>query len=506
MARAGFGGFVAFAFLGLPGGLAAFFAALILLLLPRWQRSVDLLAVLISAGVLIAVLIPWPQAGDQRVNYASRHWLAALLANIAIALLATRTTQLLYRDARSSTAKNPTEGTALRSSSSDSRAGVPASVRRLELAIVGSVVVVATLFLIVGWLGSTPPWWSSVLDQLSLGHGFTMASQVAGQAHGVAKYSTGRIMPVAGLSAVLVPVGFIMVCSLGATAVGTLRLARRFTSARFAVLAVACLCVLPGFWLQPLPFAMASAFALWAIIFTLDGRAISAAVLVGLAGLCRPEALLLALPLGVVAFKAVTHLRKEQWRALIALLVLLITVLPWALHMKSTFSRIAVSTGLGIAIGQAHLADSQGDQGGAAAIEVQTGDSEADVAAAHLSQAIKHPGEYFGVAEVSARVLRSLSLSNPASIAKSARATGDYWRGWPALWVLQGALVALSAVAFGFRRKTPELSAAPLWLVCIPLLGVLSAAATWGSPNLLAPYLPIVAISFALAVSSFRKA
>jgi hypothetical protein len=59
---------------------------------------------------------------------------------------------------------------------------------------------------------------------------------------------------------------------------------------------------------------LAAAFALWAVVAAVGSRWVAAAVLLGLAGLTRPDALLLGLPLGLLALPEARAGRASWWK------------------------------------------------------------------------------------------------------------------------------------------------------------------------------------------------
>lgn len=71
---------------------------------------------------------------------------------------------------------------------------------------------------------------------------------------------------------------------------------------------------------------LAAAFALWAVVAAVRSRWVAAAVLLGLAGLTRPDALLLGLPLGLLALPEARAGRASWWKPPLAFAAV---VGPW---------------------------------------------------------------------------------------------------------------------------------------------------------------------------------
>ena len=366
---------------------------------------------------------------------------------------------------------------------------------RSQLAVVLPYGLVAAGALVVRMVAATSP--------LPPGYGPVVASLRAGNG-----FFTGLHPPLAAVVAAFTPgtarAALVVVSAL--TVVAVMRLAHRLTGRRPALVAGLVAAVLPSFWGQQLPEALAAlavttAFAvLWPP--ALDARrAALGGLALAAAALARPEAVL-AVPVAV-AWMAANGGRALLRHASTAVAVAVVAFAPWQLTLHRAFDTWLPATSLGPTL----LGATEGEVLSGRAMGSfrptsfsRPGGDEGARQRRAMARALRRSADPRLPLVVTARVLRGWDLW-PGQAAERAR------RGLPFPGSALGVVVEAGAAAltvWGLVRLRPRWRLL-LPVFALPVLFTLLSAVTFGDRGLRYLASPGVAVLSGLALAVVRR-
>jgi hypothetical protein len=314
---------------------------------------------------------------------------------------------------------------------------------------------------------------------------------------------TALLAPAAPIIGGLAPFGprFALLVAGAIAAFGVVLLARRHGTVEGGLAAAAIIALLPSWWGQQLPEALAVAGIAWAwlLLERPEGRreVFGAGLCLGLATLARPE-VALAVPLVVV----------WRWRAAspsrAALVVVGFALVfgPWQLWVTTNFGTPLPTTSVGLVMEAASADDVRGGDrlGSVAPVAVPALGSEGEAQREAFGRVFDRGARLFDPRLLLARVLRGMDLWDPSANAVVRKERGSPFPGGEAGGVVE-AVAMLGAAAMWldrWRRKNGRWSP----LVTLPVVGVAVLLLSYGDRANRTISLPATTVLLAVALTA----
>lgn len=452
----------------------------------RWVRAV----VAASAVALMAIAaVASVFEGERQItaSYATDRGLAASSARLAAVQVAVMIAQGVLTGRRA----RPKAAAATRGMSDNATAAPETMALATGLVLLVGAAVRATVEPTA--LG---PLAREVADNVDRGAGF-------GRGVGSAVGQTALLTPAAAMLGALAPFGAhaaLVMCGVSAT-IGVALLGRRWGGPTTGLVAAVLTAVLPSWWGQQLPEALATVGVTFALVLLSERtpgvrEAVGAGLLVALGALSRPE-VLLVMPLLVV------WLLSEQRRRQAATvgIVCLALVMPWQLWVLRTFDTYAPTTSLALMVEAASAPEVRSgvDIGGLAPRSFPAADAQAERAAqrAALDVVGDRGLRVIDPRVLVARVLRTFDLWAPTGGRHERERRSLPYPGGTVGGYLE-ALAMLAAGATWWRAKRGRGALDPL--VALPVLAVGVAALSFGDRANRVVALPATTVLVALGL------